>query len=123
VALENLRIIVDEQFPSQAAAKGAYLLDQLRRQLADHPHVGELRGLGLMCAVELVRDRATKAEFSPDQQVGRRVHAAAQQRGLFSRLRGDVFCLAPPIVTPEPLLEQIATILAESVREVLGPGC
>ena len=42
------------------------------------------------------------------------------KRGLFSRLRGDVYCLAPPIVTPEAELDRIATILAESTRAVLG---
>jgi adenosylmethionine-8-amino-7-oxononanoate aminotransferase len=45
---------------------------------------------------------------------------AAQRRGLFTRLRGDVFCLAPPVVTPFNLLDRIVEILAESIREVLG---
>jgi adenosylmethionine-8-amino-7-oxononanoate aminotransferase len=120
VALRNLDIIEGENFPQQAAEKGAHLLSGLKSALADHPHVGDVRGLGLMCGVEFVQDRSTKAEFPPEEQVGNRIHAAAQQRGLFSRLRGDVFCLAPPVVTPTETLDRIVEILRESVVEVLG---
>ncbi len=120
VALRTLQIIEEEDFPGQAARKGALLLERLREELADHPHVGEVRGKGLMCAVEFVQDRATRAEFPAEERVGIRIHEETQERGLISRLRGDVFCLAPPIVTPEAELDRIATILAESTRAVLG---
>lgn len=120
VALRNLDIIEGENFPQQAADKGARLLNGLKSALADHPHVGEVRGLGLMCAVEFVQDKATKAEFPPEQKIGPRIHAAAQQRGLFSRLRGDVYCLAPPVVTPVETLDRIVEVLREAVGEVLG---
>jgi adenosylmethionine-8-amino-7-oxononanoate aminotransferase len=121
VALRTLRIIEEEDFPAQAARKGKYLLEQLKAALANHPHVGDVRGKGLMCGVELVEDKATKAEFPPEQKTGARVHAAAQNRGLFSRLRGDVFLLAPPVVTSDEQLDQIVQILTQSVQEVLGP--
>ena len=120
VALRTLQIIEEEAFPAQAADKGAYLLEQLRVALADHPHVGDVRGKGLMCAVELVQDKTTKAEFPPVDGIGIRVHEEAQKRGLFTRLRGDVFPLAPPIVTTYEQLDRSVEILAESVRAVLG---
>jgi adenosylmethionine-8-amino-7-oxononanoate aminotransferase len=120
VALRNLDIIEQENFPAQAAEKGAYLLDQLQTALGNHLHVGEVRGKGLMCGIEFVQDKSTKAEFPPQEQAGQRVHLAAQERGLFSRLRGDVFCIAPPVITPRPVLDRIVTILSESVRAVLG---
>ena len=120
VALRTLRIIDEEDFPGQAADKGAALLARLRSALADHPHVGEVRGQGLMCGVELVQDRATKAEFPPQEKIGARVHAEALERGLFSRVRGDVFLLAPPIITTHAQLERAVEILAASVRAVLG---
>jgi adenosylmethionine-8-amino-7-oxononanoate aminotransferase len=122
VALRNLDIIEQEDFPAQAAEKGAYLLRGLKSALESHPHVGNIRGLGLMCGVEFVRDKATKAEFPATDQIGHKIHLAAQRRGLFTRLRGDVFCLAPPVITPHTLLDRIVEILAESVREVLGNG-
>ena len=73
-----------------------------------------------MCAVEYVKDRSTKEDFLPEDRVGERVNAAAQARGLFSRLRGDAWLLAPPFVTSNGQLDRIVEILAESTREVLG---
>ncbi len=120
VALRNLDILEQESLPFQAGQKGAYLLSALRTALADHPHVGDIRGKGLMCALEYVRDKSTKEEFDPADRVGERVNAAAQGRGLFSRLRGDVWLLAPPFITSHDQLDRIVDILAASTREVLG---
>ena len=120
VALRTLDIIEQEDFPAQATEKGAYFLTRLKAALSSHPHVGEVRGIGLMCAVEFVQDKATKAEYPAAEQIGHKVHLAAQRRGLYSRLRGDVFCLAPPIITSHKLLDRIVEIMAESVGEVLG---
>ena len=88
------------------------------RRLGEHPHVGEMRGKGLMCAVEFVKDRDTKAPFAPEEQVGARIHAEAVARGLFSRVRGDVFVLAPPFVTPDDLLDRIGEILTAAAISV-----
>ena len=119
VALRTIDIILDEDFPGQSAAKGDRLLAGLNDALADHPHVGDVRGKGLMCAVEIVQDKASKDEFPAADNVGNRVHAAAQARGLFSRVRGDVFPLAPPAVTSEEQLDRMVEILRDSVHEVL----
>jgi adenosylmethionine-8-amino-7-oxononanoate aminotransferase len=120
VALRNLDIIEQENFPGQAAEKGAYFLETLQTKFSDHPHVGEVRGLGLMCAVEFVKNKSTKEEFPAEEKIGIRVHEETQERGLFSRLRGDVFCLAPPIVTSEVQLNRIVEILQKSIEAVLG---
>jgi adenosylmethionine-8-amino-7-oxononanoate aminotransferase len=120
VALRTLQIIEDENLVAEAARKGAYLLHALCSRLADHPNVGEIRGKGLMCAIEFVKDRETKTPFAPERQVGARMHAEAIGRGLFSRVRGDVFVLAPAFVIPDRLLDQIADILAASTRALLG---
>ena len=118
VALRNLDIIEEEDFCGQAASKGAYLLESLVSALADHPHVGEIRGKGLMCGVEYVRDRESKEEFSVEEKIGARIHAETQKRGLFTRLRGDVFCLAPPVVTELEQLDQMVAALVESTAQV-----
>lgn len=121
VALAMLDIVEREDFPSQAAEKGTYLLKSLQSALASHPHVGDVRGKGLMCGIEFVQDKQTKAEYPPAEKSGSRVHTAAQQRGLYSRLRGEsVFCLAPPIITPRDVLDRIVEILAGAIRDVLG---
>ncbi|MCA9220058.1 MAG: aspartate aminotransferase family protein [Planctomycetales bacterium] len=120
VALANLDIIERENFVGQAAEKGRYFLDRLRASLSDHPHVGEVRGLGMMGAIEYVADKGTKAEFNKQDKVGPRIHVAAQQRGLFTRLRGDIVCLAPPISSETTVLDEIVDILVGATNEVLS---
>ncbi len=120
VALRNLEIIVAEDFPAQAAEKGDYLLKNLQAALADHPHVGEVRGKGLMAAIEIVRDKATKEEFPAEENMGVKLHLETQQRGLFSRLRGDVFCIAPPVISSREVLDRIVEIMSDSVQALFG---
>jgi adenosylmethionine-8-amino-7-oxononanoate aminotransferase len=73
-----------------------------------------------MAAVEFVADRATKAEFPATQKVGTRVHEATQERGLFTRLRGDVYNLAPCYVATEQEIDRMVQILGDSIEAVLG---
>ncbi len=118
VALRTLDILEREDLPAEAAKKGEYLLGRLHAALDDHPHVGDIRGKGLMCAVELVQDRMTKAPFPADAKVGARVNIETRRRGLFSRVRADIFMLAPPIVITTEQLDRSVDILAESIRAV-----
>lgn len=120
VALANLDILEKEGLVGEAARKGKKLLSGLESALASHPHVGEVRGLGMMCGVEIVKDKTSKEEFPASEKVGFRVHQGTQKRGLFSRHRGDVFVLAPPLVTTDEEIDRIVEVLAESVSEVLG---
>ncbi|HEY4310263.1 MAG TPA: aspartate aminotransferase family protein [Pirellulales bacterium] len=119
VALANLDIIEREGLVERAAALGRRLLTGLRT-LESHPHVGDVRGLGLMAAVEFVADKQTKAEFPAAEKVGPRIHAATQERGMFTRLRGDVYNLAPPFTTSEATIDRMVEILGESIKAVLG---
>ena len=119
VALRNLRIIQDEDLPAQCAAKGKRLLASLRAALGDHPHVGDIRGKGLMCAVELVADRSTKASFPATDRVGGRLLQAATDRGLFSRVKADTYVLAPAAVITEDQLDRAVEILTDSIHAVL----
>lgn len=119
VALANLDILERENLLARAAELGRRLLPRLH-SLESHPNVGEVRGLGLMAAVELVADKSTRAEFPPSEQIGRRVHEATQQRGMFTRLRGDVYNFAPCYVTTESQIERMVAILGESIEAVLG---
>jgi len=120
VALAMLDIIEKEDFVAQAQTKGKRMLVKLKEALGDHPHVGEVRGLGMMCGVELVKDKASKQMFDAKDGIGAKVHVETVKRGMFSRVRGDVYCVAPPIVTGENTIDDIADILGASVRAVLG---
>ncbi len=120
VALRNLDIFEREGLVERAKTLGARLLAGLQ-SLRDFSSVGDVRGLGLMCGVELVTDKATKA---PAIGLGGRVLAEARKRGLISRIRGgqtgeypigDTICVAPPLVVTEAQVDRIVEILRESM--------
>ncbi len=118
VALANLDLLERESLLERAASLG----DRLQRRLAplaEHPHVGDVRGLGLMAAVELVADKSTKAAFPAAFGAGAKVHAATQARGVFTRLRGDIYNIAPPYVIEERDLDRIVAVLADSIDQAL----
>ena len=119
VGLRNVQIIEDEKLVERSAEQGKRLLAALE-ELYNLPNVGEVRGLGLMCGVELVADKSTKA---PALGLGVKVAREAMARGLLVRARpgsaepqmGDVLCLSPPLSTPQETLDKIPQILRESI--------
>ena len=118
-ALKNLEILVQERLVENAAAMGAYLREQLA-ELAERPYVGEVRSLGLLAAVELVADRASRRPFEPSQKVGERVRDAARGHGLICRAIGDSIALAPPLVITRSEMDQVVSALDHALRAVLG---
>jgi adenosylmethionine-8-amino-7-oxononanoate aminotransferase len=119
VALRNLRILEEEGLVEQAAALGERLFQGLR-SLAKLPNVGDVRGLGLLAAVELVADRESRASFEPAQSVGPRVLRALRERGLITRVKGESILLAPPFVSTPEQIDRIVNITGESIAAVLG---
>ena len=103
-----------------AAQNGAQFLADLNSALGDHVHVGNVRGLGLMAAVELVEDRASKANFDASRKIGPAVIAEARRRGLVTRGRGDTIYLGPALVMQPPMIKRVVDIIAESVHTVLA---
>jgi adenosylmethionine-8-amino-7-oxononanoate aminotransferase len=118
VALRNLRIIEEEGLVDRARAMGEVLrpaLEGLRR----HELVGDVRSLGLVGGVELVRDRATRASFDPSEGVGRRVMLAMMEQGVLVRaLGGDVVALSPPLVITEDELVRLVDTLDRAIAKV-----
>lgn len=114
VGLRNLEIIEREGLVNRAAVLGKRLLNGLKG-LEDLPAVGETRGLGLMAAVELAKDRATRTQFDPSLNVGGRVIREARERGVIVRNRGDVIMMAPPYVTTEDQIDRIVSVVRESI--------
>ena len=118
VALRNLRIIEDEGLVSRAAALGERLLAGLEG-LRAHELVGDVRGLGLMAGVELVRDRARRVSFEASEGVGRRVQLAALEQGVIVRsLPGDVVAMSPPLVITEQQVDRVVEALDRAIGRV-----
>jgi adenosylmethionine-8-amino-7-oxononanoate aminotransferase len=104
----------------QAATKGAYLLDSLHAELDGHPHVGNVRGKGMMCGVELVEDKATKAYYPPEWGVGGKMTAALIANKVFTRMRSEVICIAPPLTTDEATLDELVAGVRNAIVSVFG---
>ncbi len=123
VAHAVLRRLRDDSLVERAATLGRRLHSALRAALADDPHVGEVRGIGLLAGVELVRDRSTKEPFPRSEQVIERVVAAAAQRGLLAYpstgcangIDGDVLLLGPPFTITEARLDDAVDLTAASI--------
>jgi adenosylmethionine---8-amino-7-oxononanoate aminotransferase len=117
-ALATLDLLRDRRVVESIAAKSALLRDALR-PLASHPCVGEIRLTGLMCGVELLKDRGSRTAFTPDERVGYRVAMAMRDQGVFARPLGDVMVLMPPLTTTDDELRMLAAALEISLRSVL----
>ena len=82
------------------------------RQLVD------VRGIGLMAAVEMVADKKTKAAFDPSLKIADRVANEFRNRGVYTRARGDVIMMAPPLMIPEDLLDRSIKIIGDTIDAI-----
>jgi 4-aminobutyrate--pyruvate transaminase len=100
VAIETLKIYEERDILSQVRRVGPAMQNGLRR-FADHPLVGEIRGVGLIAGVELVRNKKTKEAFDPTLMVGAQSGRIAQEHGLLGRPVGDTYPFCPPLIINE----------------------
>jgi 4-aminobutyrate aminotransferase len=121
-ALATLEIIEDEGLVANAARVGAYALARLQAMKARHPLIGDVRGLGLLLGVELVRDRATK---EPAVEEADAVLYRCLERGLsFKTTFGNVLTLTPPLIVTKAEIDQAFSILDAALAETAAapPG-
>lgn len=109
-ALATLGLLADGSALAAVPGKAAALRDALA-PVAAHPRVGDVRQAGLMCGVELVANRATKATFAAGDRVGHQVCLAMRDRGFFLRPLGDVVVLMPPLSATDDELRSLAAAL------------
>ncbi|WP_374834321.1 aspartate aminotransferase family protein [Paenochrobactrum pullorum] len=116
-----LDIVEKEDLPGNSRVVGAYFQEQLKNKFAQLPIVGEVRGVGLMGAIEFVADREKKTRFKPEQSVGARISKAARERGLIARAmpHGDILGFAPPLVTTKEEVDEMVSIAEAAVRSVM----
>jgi L-2,4-diaminobutyrate transaminase len=117
----NLRLLDDLNLIQNAGEVGAYLNTQMRAALADHPHVGEVRGEGMLCAVEFVQDRDKRQFFDASEKVGPRVAAALLGHGVIGRAmpQGDILGFAPPFCLTHAEADEVVEKTAKSISEAL----
>jgi L-2,4-diaminobutyrate transaminase len=120
--MANLDLIERDGLVAQAGARGAYLQQKLRAAVGDHPLVGELRGLGLMAAVEFVASKDPLRAFDPSLKVGARVTQACLERGVITRAlpAADTISFAPPFVITEAEIDTVVAVAREAADVVAG---
>ncbi len=118
-ALATLRLLADGTLIGDVLRKAGVLGEALA-PLRAHPKVGDIRQAGLMCGVELVANRETKAAFAPAERVAYRVCLAMRRQGIYIRPLGDVIVVLPALTATDDELRHVATALGTCLREVLG---
>ena len=120
--IANLKLIDDLNLVQNAGTVGAHFKAALKAEVGDHAHVGEVRGEGLLCAVEFVKDPETRTFFDPSEGIGAKLAGALLSEGVIARAmpQGDILGFAPPFCLTEAQADEIATKLGRAVRSVLG---
>lgn len=116
VALENLKIIEEENLVANAIAMGEVLRKGLQ-QFADHPLVGDIRGKGLIAAVELVADKQTKAPFEKEGNLGKYLSDSAMQHGMITRSMRDIVAFCPPLIIKENEIKMILDSFEKALED------
>lgn len=117
-ALKNIEIMEEEKLPERAAEMGAYLRSQLE-ELRSHPTVGDVRGVGLLQALDLVSDKAERKNFGRGHKFTDRVSDLLNERGFLSRVWG-VLNIAPPLIVTKAEIDRIVAIIDESLTIAEG---
>lgn len=117
VALKNLEIIQSENLAEEAARKGVVLRDKLNDALGDLPIVGEIRGVGLIGAIELTCDKRTRKRFEKAGRVGVICRDHCIANGLMVRAVGDTILFSPPLVISETEIAEFVAIIKKSFEQ------
>jgi adenosylmethionine-8-amino-7-oxononanoate aminotransferase len=129
-ALAVQKVIQRDCLLGAVTVRGAALRRMLREAFGNHPHVGDIRGRGLLIGLELVADRDSKAPFDPARRLHAVIKDEAMARGLMlypmggtiDGRHGDHILLAPPFIATEAELAEITSRLADTLHATLNPA-
>ncbi|SFQ04616.1 L-2,4-diaminobutyrate transaminase [Roseivivax halotolerans] len=118
----NLKLIDELDLVTNAGRNGAYFNKVMRDAVGEHANVGEVRGEGMLCAVEFVEDKDSRTFFDASRKVGPSIAAALLEEGIIARAmpQGDIIGYAPPFCLTEAEADEIAGKSAKAVAKVLG---
>lgn len=126
-AMTNLDIIEEEGLIEQAAKRGHYLQEKIRSAFTDHPLVGEVRGVGLIAAVEFVESKSPLKAFPPSEKIGVRIARRSMELGVITRAlpAADTIAFSPPFVVTESELDVMVDTTrkaADQIAAEIGRG-
>ena len=116
--LANIAVIEDEGLVAKAAENGAYLLEGLRG-LARYDSVGDVRGMGMLGAIELVGDKEARTPIMPENSAPELVVDPCWEKGLFLRSSSmETVAVAPPLTMDRPTIDRVVDILGSAIAEM-----
>jgi 4-aminobutyrate--pyruvate transaminase len=119
VAIETLKIYDEMDIGTHVRTVGPLMQAELRRRFADHPLVGEVRGTGLIAAVELVADKAAHGNFPPTAKVGPRLAKLCEENGVIARtVMNDVLCFSPPLIISAEEIDEMLNRVGKALDEL-----
>lgn len=120
----NLKLIDSLGLVENAGTTGAYLNAAMHQALGKHPNVGEIRGVGMLCAIEFVADRDSRQAFDPAAKINAKLATALMAEGVIGRAmpQGDILGFAPPLCLTAHEADLIVEKTAKAVKTVLGQG-
>ena len=121
--LANLRLIDDLNLVTNAREVGAYLNTSMQQALGDHPNVGDVRGEGMLCAVEFVKDKDSRTFFDAADKIGPQVSATLlTQDKVIARAmpQSDIVGFAPPFCLTRQEADTVVAATVKAVNTVLG---
>ena len=118
----NLKVVDELDLVTNARETGAYFNKAMKDALSGHRHVGDVRGEGLLNAVEFVEDKDDRKFFDPAKKVGPQVATALLRLGIIGRAmpQGDILGFAPPLCLTRAEADTIVAGAKKAVTEVLG---
>jgi adenosylmethionine-8-amino-7-oxononanoate aminotransferase len=115
--IANLEIMENEGMVENSAQMGDYLFESLQT-LYEHPIVGDVRGgKGLICGVELVKDRDTREKFAPEDELSKKLTPIVARHGLLGRF-GDIVPIAPPLCVTKDEVDFLVKAIGDSIEEL-----
>ena len=120
VALKNLEIIQSEKLVEKVANDTGPYLQKRWGELLEHPIVGETRGVGLVCALELVKDKTTRERLAPDGKAGGLCKDFSTKNGLVMRATGDIMLVSPPLIISREEIDELIDKARKSLDDTLS---
>ena len=120
VACANVRILRDENIIDRVDTVTGPYLQERWNALADHPLVGESRGIGFLGALELVEDKDTRKPYDPGREIGTLCREACLRLGLVLRAVGDTMIISPPLIMSEAEIDEMIAKVVQGLDETFG---
>ncbi|WP_099826728.1 aminotransferase class III-fold pyridoxal phosphate-dependent enzyme [Oceaniglobus indicus] len=120
--IANLKVLDDLKLIDNVNDVGPYLIRQMQAAVGDHPNVGEVRGDGMLCAVELVEDRDDRVFFDPNRKISAQVVAAMAERNVIARAmpQGDILGYSPPLCLTRDEADTLVTVTKDAIDQVFA---